>query len=322
MEPQTALHGWWRWLYAEPTTWPLRRLFWSGDLPQPDDAADPAWVAAVLTTILEEGNAADWRLIRWDSVWPIWDKLPISPTYRPFWELYRKEEDAMNRREQVLDAEQHQILRLASGVLPSYGFELAGGTALAAGYLGHRLSQDLDLFAPPMGQPQWTEAVNAVLTVWTTAGLSAQRDSAAPSSGFVRLWVGQRPVKIELAQDSPYRLAPSDRQVDGMPVRSLKDLAADKTLALFDRATTRDFVDVYLLLQHYELSQLMAWAQQKDSGFDRDWFIRALMHAEKVQPHRVTVLVPLDWDHLRLTFRQAALRLEREAREAKQENDR
>jgi hypothetical protein len=236
--------------------------------------------------------------------------------------LYRKEEDAINRREHDLDAEQHQILHLAAGVLPAYGFELAGGTALAAGYLGHRLSEDLDLFAPPMGQPQWADAVAAVTKAWTTAGLPVQRETAALHSGFVRLWVGQRPVKVELAQDSPYRLAPADQKVDGMPIRSLKDLAADKTLALFDRATTRDFVDVYMLLQRYELSQLIEWARQKDSGFDRDWFIRALVQAEKVQPHRVTMLVPLDWDHLRLTFRQAALRLERQARESEQENER
>lgn len=126
-------------------------------------------------------------------------------------------------------------------------------------------------------------------------------------------------MKVDLAQDSPYRLAPSSVTVDGMPTRSLQDLAADKTLALFGRATTRDFVDVYMLLQRYELSQLMAWAEEKDPGFDRDWFIRALVQSEKVQPKRVTMLVPLDWDHLRLTFRQAALRLEREASESDQD---
>ncbi len=100
-----------------------------------------------------------------------------------------------------------------------------------------------------------------------------------------------------------------------MPARSLKDLAADRTLALFDRATTRDFVDVYMLLQRFGLSQLMTWAAAKEPGFDWDWFIQALVQAEKVQPKRVTMLVPLNRDHLRLTFRQAALRLQREARE-------
>lgn len=105
-----------------------------------------------------------------------------------------------------------------------------------------------------------------------------------------------------------------------MPIRSLPDLAADKTLALFGRASTRDFVDVYILLQHYELSQLMAWAQQKDPGFDQDWFVQALTQAEKIQPKWVTMLVPLDWEHLRLTFRQAALRLQRQSREEDDSN--
>lgn len=66
---------------------------------------------------------------------------------------------------------------------------------------------------------------------------------------------------------------------------------------------------------------MMAWARQKDPGFDRDWFIQALVQAEKVQPKRVTMLLPLDWDHLRMTFRQAALRLQREACEADQERE-
>lgn len=74
-------------------------------------------------------------------------------------------------------------------------------------------------------------------------------------------------VKAQLAEDSPCQLAPSDVAVDGVPARSLSDLAADKTLALFGRAATRDFVDVYMLLGRFELSQLMAWAQQKDPGF-------------------------------------------------------
>lgn len=316
MEPLKTAAGWQRWLTQDPDTWPLRRLFWSGRVPGPEDAGDPLQVAAVLTTILEEGTAADWRMIRWAAVRPLWDALPLDPAYRPFWETYWKEMDAIDQREQVLDAEQHQILQMAAGVLPTYGFELAGGTALAAGYLGHRLSDDIDLFAPPLGLPQWEAALAAVTAVWQAAGIPAHAEPAPAQAGFARFWVGQRPVKVELAQDSPFRLVPSDRTVDGMPIRSLTDLAADKTLALFGRATTRDFVDVYALMEHYELSQLMAWAHAKDPGFSVPWFIRALVQAERVQPDRVQLLVPLDWDHLRLTFRQAALRLERAEREA------
>lgn len=207
---------WSRWFTESPCAWLLARLFWSGRAPKPQDAGDPEWVATVLSTILQEATARDWRTIRWDAVWPIWDQVTLDPRIRRFWDAHRVEENAMDHRDQVLDGEQHGILRVAAQVLPGYGFELAGGTALAAGYLGHRRSDD--------------------------------------------------------------------------------------------------FVDAYALLQRYELSQLMAWAPEKDPGFDRDWFIRALVQAEKTQPHQVALLVPIDWEHLRLTFRQAALRLDREAR--------
>ena len=310
VEPLKAANGWQRWLTQAPDAWPLKRLFWSGRVPGPEDAGDPEWMAAVLTTILEEGTAKDWRTIRWHAVWPIWDRLPLDPHVRRFWDAYREEEWAIDHRNRVLDTEQHEILRVAATVLPQYRVELAGGTALAAGYLGHRLSDDLDLFT---GAALIREATPAVTEAWKAAGIPVRPEKPYPT--FARFWVGQRPMKVELAQDSPYQLEPSSVTIDGMPTRSLKDLAADKTLALFDRATTRDFVDVYMLLQRFELSQLMTWAATKDPGFDRDWFIQALVQAEKVQPKRVTMLVPLDWDHLRWTFRKAALRLQREARE-------
>lgn len=146
VEPLKATDGWMRWLTRNPGEWPLRRLFWSGPVPEPGDAADPEWVTAVLTTILEEGSAKDWRTIRWDAVWPLWDQLALDPRLRRFWNAYREEEYAIDHRDKVLDAEQHRILQVAATVLPPYGFELAEGTALAAGYLGHRLSDDLDLF--------------------------------------------------------------------------------------------------------------------------------------------------------------------------------
>lgn len=316
-ESLKSVDGWRRWFTRAPDAWPLKRLFWSSRTPQAGDANDPDAVAAVLTTILEEGMAQDWRAIRWEAVWPLWDQLPLDPRIRRFWEAYREEEYAIDHRNRVLDAEQHTILRVAATVLPQYGVELAGGTALAAGYLGHRLSEDLDLFT---GAAILRDAIPAVTAAWQDAGIAVLPEKPYPT--FARFWVGARPVKVELAQDSPYQLEPSSLLVDGMPVRSLKDLAADKTLALFGRATTRDFVDVYMLLQRFELSQLMTWAAEKDPGFDRDWFIQALVQAEKVQPKRVTMLVPLDWDHLRLTFRQAALRLARDARNANQDLER
>ncbi len=318
MEPLATTDGWRRWLTRDPDVWPLKRLFWSGRVPGSEDYRDPSRVATVLRTILEEGSAADWRYIRWDMVRPIWATLRIHPRFCPFWESYWKEMDAIEQRDRVLDAEQHQILGLAAEVLPAFGFELAGGTALAAGYLGHRLSDDLDLFGPPMPPEEWQDAHAALNALWARHHLSVNAEGVQRS--FARYWVGKRPVKVEVAQDSAYHVAPSHATVDGMPIRSLEDLAADKTLALFDRAATRDFVDVFMLLQRYEMSQLIRWAREKDPGFNIHWFIRALTLVERIEREDVALLLPLNWDHLKMTFREIAIRLDRQVQEDQELN--
>jgi predicted nucleotidyltransferase component of viral defense system len=48
-----------------------------------------------------------------------------------------------------------------------------------------------------------------------------------------------------------------------------EEVAADKTLALFDRPAARDLVDVAALSQRYTLEQLCELAAEKDPGFDR-----------------------------------------------------
>ena len=67
--------------------------------------------------------------------------------------------------------------------------ELASGTALALGYLGHRLSDDLDLFT---GAAMLREAIPAVTEAWTAAGIPVRPEKPYPT--FARFWVGQRPV--------------------------------------------------------------------------------------------------------------------------------
>jgi hypothetical protein len=50
---------------------------------------------------------------------------------------------------------------------------------------------------------------------------------------------------------------------------SLEELAADKLLALFDRAQARDFVDVAALVERFGLDRLCELATEKDAGFSR-----------------------------------------------------
>jgi hypothetical protein len=60
------------------------------------------------------------------------------------------------------------------------------------------------------------------------------------------------------------------------PTLSRDELAADKLLALFDRAQARDFVDVAALVERFGLGWLCELASEKDSGFSTSMLVDML----------------------------------------------
>jgi hypothetical protein len=118
-------------------------------------------------------------------------------------------------------------------------FFLTGGTALAALYLHHRYSVDLDLF---------TESAVAIVQVPPTMEEIASRLGLKITftrtlgtflEAFVTSPDGER-VEFDFAQDSPYRLEPTrlDPELD-LWVDNPTDIACNKLSALFDRAEPR-----------------------------------------------------------------------------------
>lgn len=75
------------------------------------------------------------------------------------------------------------------------------------------------------------------------------------------------PSTIELCQAEPSRYGPT---------LAVEELAANKVLALFDRAEARDFLDLVELTRHFELQSLMDLAGEKDTGFDTAGFLVSL----------------------------------------------
>lgn len=279
------------------------RLFWSW--PKPVEIGDEADARRAVATILLEGNADDWRRLDLAALAPIANELPLFGGAAKMWNMVCKEvADVQDRRHQVLTGEHRRVLRVAAQVLKECRFELAGGTALAVAYLGHRRSDDLDFFS--LGG-RVGDAAREFAKVCAQDGLSVERNAGDEQPSFVRLRVAG--IKVEIGQGSTFQLTKSNVAVEGMPVRSLRDLAADKALALFGRATTRDFVDVYMLQTRYGLDKLMEVAKEKDPGFNRSWFAKALQQVERVDPNDVAMLVPLDFGHMKADFLRDAQRL-------------
>jgi hypothetical protein len=153
-------------------------------------------------------------------------------------------------------------------------FYLAGGTALAEYYLGHRLSFDLDYF---------TGVENLVLPTSYQIESACQKNNLPIKvvrrfSTFVEFLVEREneSLKIDLALDSPFRFEPTLLSSEGVFVNDYSDLRIDKLLAYFGRSEPRDAVDLYFIMQREPVEPLLELAAQKDPGFDLYWFALAL----------------------------------------------
>lgn len=167
---------------------------------------------------------------------------------------------------------QKKILILFSNLPDQEAFYLTGDTALAAFFLNHRKSNDLDFFtAIEELIPPFSQKLEAVLK---ENGLEVERSRGFHS--FVELSVNSEndSTIIHIALDSPFRFQQPFHVEDipGINVDSLVDIASNKLLALFGRAELRDFIDVYFLVrEHFSKKELIEKAAQKVPGFDLYW---------------------------------------------------
>lgn len=127
---------------------------------------------------------------------------------------------------------------------------LDGGTGLAAYYLHHRESEDLDFFADPGLDPG--DFGEAVADVAARAGVEMIK-AGPQSTGMATYEARNRAdpalaVKLQFAIQSPFRLAPLEVAEEGIRVGSYRDICAGKLHAACDRLAYRDFYDVHVIL--------------------------------------------------------------------------
>ncbi len=162
-------------------------------------------------------------------------------------------------------------------------FFLTGGTTLAALYLHHRYSADLDLFTDnpaaivqvPPTMKEIASRLGLEITFTRTLGTFLEAFVTSPD--------GER-VEFDFAQDSPYRLEPTrlDPELD-LWVDNPTDIACNKLSALFDRAEPKDFVDVFFVAQEIlPFDRLVALARRKHVGMDNYWLAMALAQVEQI----------------------------------------
>lgn len=128
---------------------------------------------------------------------------------------------------------------------------LVGGTALALQY-GHRISVDLDFFGDlPCDQTQMESELSNLGTV-----------QVLKSTENIRIYQINN-VKVDFVNYSRYPWIDNEVVEDGIILASPKDIAAMKINAAEGRGTKKDFIDIYVLLQHFSLDEILSFYNAK-----------------------------------------------------------
>ena len=148
--------------------------------------------------------------------------------------------------------ETHSLLEKLSTLPVLEDARLVGGTALAL-QLGHRTSVDLDFFGRINAD---SEELRDILRE------VGRVEVASVSKNINIFWING--VKVDMV-NYPYPWLDLPIVEDGVRLASLNDIAAMKVSAIVNRGTKKDFIDLYTLLQHFALDEILDMYSRKYS---------------------------------------------------------
>lgn len=178
----------------------------------------------------------------------------------------------------------HQITLLTLFFSSPLGkqFFFTGGTALAAFYLAHRESQDLDFFSL---QPFDTLALRTTMQEIankTGSNISMNIQSQTFNEIFLENKKEEWTQKIDIVQEQPKHFGELVN-IDNIAVDSLVNIATNKILAVFGRLEPKDYIDLFVIFTQTDLSfdKMFKLAKQKDTGLSEFYFANTISDAGK-----------------------------------------
>lgn len=127
------------------------------------------------------------------------------------------------------------------------GFYLTGGTALAEFYLQHRLSEDLDFFSENEFEPQAISVFFEKIKKQAKIKKVEFQQSFNRNLFFLDLKDGDK-IKMEFTY-FPFERIEKKKKFGDLFVDSLLDIAVNKVFTIYQKPRSRDFIDLYFILQ-------------------------------------------------------------------------
>jgi predicted nucleotidyltransferase component of viral defense system len=195
----------------------------------------------------------------------------------------------------------------ALALLQTDRFYLSGGTALSRWHYDHRYSDDLDFFFRGDAFPK-EEFPVVYREVVTRLAAHFQVEAIIDGEYFKRIFMRHNDVslKIEFIYGN-YPHCGEYLKAHDCLIDSSENIAVNKITAVQDRKTVKDFVDLYFLLNDFELDLLLADAAKKIVPLDYEGTVMAFADAT---PEGVALLKrPVNADELNQFSRTLIKRL-------------
>ena len=190
-----------------------------------------------------------------------------------------------------------ELLNKLSAQPEMHGMRLVGGTSLALQY-GHRQSVDLDFFG------ELTVSQEEILSMMDRLGSYRLRNR---TSSILQLIVDG--VMVDIVDYSRYPWIDEPVCHEGVTLASPKDIAAMKINAIEGRGSRKGFIDIYLLLQHYSLDDLLAFYSQKYPNYSIFRALLSLTYFDDAENEALPkMFIPTGWDEMKSEITQAVSR--------------
>lgn len=170
---------------------------------------------------------------------------------------------------------------------------LVGGTALALQY-GHRMSIDLDFF----GKIE-TDNIDIKEQLQDVGKLSVIKESRN-----INVFVIDG-VKVDFI-NYPYQWIDEAVVDETVLLASPRDIAAMKVNAIEGRGSKKDFIDLYFLLQHYSIQDILGFYAKKYPEYSIFRALMSLTYFEDAESQFMPqMFTNVSWEEIKNTLRKA-----------------
>lgn len=148
----------------------------------------------------------------------------------------------------ILTKTQQAFLKLFGKTALSQKFYLSGGTALTEFYIPYRLSEDLDFFSEQ--GVQIDELIAFITSIKVKLGFKGFDYNTSFNRNLFFLHFSEYDLKLEFTY-YPFIQLNSPKEDYGVKIDSIEDIAVNKLFTIYQTPRSRDFMDLYMIIQKY-----------------------------------------------------------------------